>query len=256
MDEQALAVALSQVVAVAFYLYLGVRLAQRPVSPHSRVPARQFAIFWLGLALSAATSCALSFVAAFGSVPLGLETATLYANFVIVLVALWGLLTYLTYLYTGRSATLPFSILYAVEFGLLLYYASVRGIVGVTVVDGQVGPLYGPNTGGILGAVALLLLVFPEIIAALLYFRLYFRTTDPTVRYRVTLVSWGLFAYFLLNFFGVAPAIGPGLAGVVASRVLLLATIFVVLIAYYPPAWLRERYGVSSVEEPLPTASM
>lgn len=248
MNAEALAVAIAQVFAVGLYLYLGVRLAQRQVSPSSRLPARQFAVFWLGLALSASTSGAESFAAAFGSVPLGLEQGLLYANFVIVSVALWGLLTYLTYLYTGRGGLVPFTLLYGVEILLLFYYGMTRGIVGVSTANGAVNPIYGSASPGLLGLIALLLLVFPQFIAALLYFRLYFRTRDRTVRYRVTLVSWGLIAYFLLVF-DFIPPIGPGLVGVVVQRVLLLLSIVVILFAYFPPGSLRAAFGIRGIED-------
>jgi hypothetical protein len=249
MNSEALAVGVAQVIAVAFYLYLGARLLGRRVSSPSRLPAVQFSVFWFGVGISAATSAALSLIAAFQTPSLALETGLLYANLLIVSLALWGLLCYLVFLYTGRSATLPLSILYSVEFALLVYYVATRGVVGVSVVDGVVGPVYGPASTGALGVIAVLLLVFPEFVGALAYFRLFFQAREPTVRYRIALVSWGLVGYFLLALGNPGTLFGGGLVGAITGHVVLLLAVFAIAIAYYPPATLRKRYGVMSIEE-------
>lgn len=250
VDGEALTVAVSQCFAVALYLNLGIRLGGRPVPPSSKFPARQFSLFWIGLAVSASIAGVLSFIAAFGTVPIGLETGLLYANLVIVSVALWGFVTYIAYLYTGRSGLLPLTAVYALQVLLLVRFVAVRGIVAVSTANGAVNPVYGAAGTGLLDVIALLLLVVPPFLAALLYFRLAFRTRDGTIRYRVTLASWGLFAYFLLAF-GFVPPIGPGVLGVLIQRGLLLLSLVVIFLAYYPPLAVRENLGVRSIDEAL-----
>jgi hypothetical protein len=167
-------------------------------------------------------------------------------------VALWGLICYLAYLYTGREWTVPISILYAAEYGLLVYYVTAGRPDGVSVTLGSVNPTYGVTVTGPLLAAPILILVFPEFIGALLYLRLFFRTHDRTVRYRIGLVSGGLLAYFLFDFFDFGALVNGGLVGVVVGRLLIIGAALVVLLAYFPPRALRARFGVANIVEERP----
>jgi hypothetical protein len=247
VNDEALAAGLSSFLGVVVYLYIAGRLAQRKVSAEGRVPAMQFVLFWVALGGSAILSGVLSLDAVFQTPSLALVVTFLYLEVLVVCAALWGLLCYLAYLYTGRPWIVPLSILYAVEYGLLVFYVTAGRPDGVSVSLGSVSPTYGVAVTGALEAAPILILVFPEFIGALLYFRLYFRSHDRTVRYRIGLVSGGLIAYFLFDFFDLGPLVLGGLAGVVLGRLLILLAAVIVLLAYFPPQAIRTRLGVDNI---------
>lgn len=245
MDGDALVVGLSSLFAGGVYLYLGGRLASRHVSDEMWVPATQFALFWIALALSTDLSGLLSLVAAFYPPPLDVVVTFLYYNLLLISVALWGLTCYLFFLYRGRSVLIPVSVLYIVEYALLVYYVTAGRPDAVTVAAGSVNPHDAVAVSGALAIAAILLLILPELIAVVAYFTLYFRSDDPTVRYRVGLVSGGLMAWFLLSLLG--SLFGAGLVELTISRLLIIAAALVVLLAYFPPKRLRSRLGVAGI---------
>ena len=249
MDMDALISAIASFVGVAVYLYLGWRLSRRRVSPEARLPAAQFSLFWLGLAVSSAITGVESAIATVQTPTLAIVMTLLYLDILLVCLLLWALVGYLMYLFFGRGFVIPLSVLYATLYVLLLYFITASSPSSVTVTLGTVGTTFANSVQGPVFAVLLLVLIFPEFIGAILYFTLFFRTRDPTVRYRVTLVSWSLIAWFGLGFLNVGSILGGGLAGQIFVRSLGLLAALVILSAYYPPKAIRTRWGVASVEE-------
>jgi hypothetical protein len=249
MDDAALVSGIAAFVGVALYLYVGLRLSKRQVPPEMRLPARQFTIFWLGLGVVTAIGGAESLVAALQVPPLALVEALLYLNLLLVCVVLWGLVGYLLFLFTGRKFALPLSILYAALGVLLVYFIAASGPNSVTVVQGMVALGYASQIQGPILGILIVLLIGPEFLGAILYFTLFFRTRDPTVRYRVTLVSWSLIAWFGLGLLNVGSLLGGGLAAQVVSHSLGIFAAIVILLAYYPPQYIRSRFRVSGIDE-------
>lgn len=247
MDGDALVVGVSSFVAAAVYLYLGVRLGRRPVSEAMWLPAAQFALFWIGLAISSVLGGVLSVDAAFYSPPLGVVVAFQNYDAVVDIAALWGLTSYLFYLYSGRSVLVPISLLYVVEYALVVYYFAAGQPDGVTIAAGSVNPHYAMPVTGLFEILPVVLLVIPEFIAAIAYFTLFFRTRDRTVRYRVTVVSWGLVAWFLLDFLSGSSLFTGSLVALALSRVLLVVVTLVILSAYYPPKFVQSRLGIAAI---------
>lgn len=247
MNDQALVAGITALLGVVVYLYIGIRLARRTVSPEARLPAMQFAAFWIGIGASSALGGILSLIAVVQTPPLALVVAFLYYQLAVVCVALWGLVSYLAYLYTGRDLIVPITVLYVLEYALLTYYVSAGFPDRVSVTYGSVNPVYATTVSGLLVAVPILLLVFPELIAALAYFRLFFRTRDRTVRYRIALVSWGILAWFLLDFLNLGNDSGGNLFWLAVGRSLSLIAALVVLLAYYPPRMIRDRYQIARI---------
>jgi hypothetical protein len=104
--------------------------------------------------------------------------------------------------------------------------------------------------GGSLLFALLALLIAPEFIGAVLYFTLVFRSRDPTVRYRITLVSWSIILWFGLAALNLPDRLGGGLAVQLFSRSLGVVAALVILLAYYPPRAIRERLGVTGIDLP------
>jgi hypothetical protein len=250
LDNAALVVGVASFLEVAVYLYIGVRLYHRPVTAETRVPALQFSLFWVGLAASTTLGGIESLIAVFRTPPLALAVTFEYYDIVIVAAALWGLISYLYFLYTGRNGILPVTLLYVLEFGLIVYYISASMPNGVSVSDGTVSltlltPLTGPITD-----LAVLILVVPEFVAGFAYLRLYFRSRDRTVRYRIALVSGGILGWFFLDLADIASRSGGNLTWILVGSLLPIVAALVVLIAYYPPRYLRERFGIAAISEP------
>jgi hypothetical protein len=254
MNNEALVVGISSFLGVAVYLYIGGRLARRTVSPESRVPAMQFVLFWVGLAASTALSGILSLIATFRIPPTSLAITFEYYDIVVVAAALWGLISYLYFLYTGRSGLVPVTLLYVLEFGLLVYYVSASSPSGVNITYGQVVLAYHSTLSGPITDIAVLILVIPEFVAGFAYLRLFFRTHDRTVRYRIALVSGGILGWFFLDFVDFGSLSGGNLLWIFVGEGLLLVASLIVLMAYYPPRFIRERFGIAGISEgPKPT---
>jgi hypothetical protein len=109
MDSAALITAVASFVGAGVYLFLGWRLALRRVSAGARLPAAQFALFWLGLAAVTLGGAALSMLAVFTLPSDALVVTVVHLEILLLCAMLWGLLGYLSYLYTGRSYLLGWS---------------------------------------------------------------------------------------------------------------------------------------------------
>jgi hypothetical protein len=248
MNVASLVLAVVDFVAVAIYTFLGGRFSQRQVSPENRLPMLQFSIFWLGLALVTFIGAIESGAAAFVTPALSLVVTLYYIEILALCAVLWGLIGYLTHLYTGRNYLGSITALYVLLYVLLVYYITASAPDGVTVTLGAVGLRYATPVGGPILGILAVILVIPEFLCAILYFTLFFRTHDPTARYRIALVSWGLLAFFALDFVNVAARLGGGIAAVALDAVLGLIPALVILIAYYPPRVVRARFGVTNID--------
>jgi len=235
-------------VSAIIYVYVGVRFGRRQVSGESKMAARMFALFWLGLAATTASGGILSLTGALGDPNLGVVSAATYMNVVVISAALMGLLYYLVYLYTGRKEILmPLVALYSTLGVTLALYIASSNPTGVLVSRWSVGLTYARPLTGPFVLIVVGLLILPQLIAALVYFRLYFRLHDPTQRFRVAVVSWSLILWFGIGLL----AGGAGLSRFdwwqVASRGLGLGAALAILTAYYPPRWVKDRFGLTTV---------
>lgn len=243
------------VTAAGIYAYVGWRLGKRIISSaDARLAWGSFTVWWYGLAVTTLIGSLLSLFGSVGLMNFPLFVTATYVNILVICVALWGLLYYLIYLFTGdRRSLVPLAVFYMVYYVLLVYYitASIPGSVNVGRWTARLvydAPLTGPFF-----AILIALLLLPQIIGGLAYFTLYFRVSDVTQKYRVLLVSWSIIVWFLSPLF----ALGGGLAQEdwwqFASRLIGLAAALTILLAYLPPRWVKQRYGILSIsDESLP----
>ncbi|HZY71038.1 MAG TPA: hypothetical protein VFF67_08710 [Thermoplasmata archaeon] len=196
-----------------------------------------------------------SLVAAYTLPSLAAVLTLSYLEILVLCVVLWGLLGYLIYLFTGRNFTLVLSGVYAALYVVLLYYVTASAPSAVTVTHGSVGLV----TASTLSTPYLVLLglglLGPEIVGSILYFTLAFRTKDATVRYRVTLVSWSLIAWFGIGTLPIATLLGGGPAAQIFGRSVGVIAALVILLAYYPPRWIRDRLGVTAIDSASPATT-
>lgn len=218
-------------------------------SPAARRAGDAFGAFWVGLAATAGIGAVRIVLATLGwstpasSMALGVITHLALA------VEMWGLLSYLAYLFTGRNAW---------SWGIGALYATIA-VVGISLVATSTaapdvptrwGYLSGasqsaPPLAGLVLAVAYLL---PPIGGALAYASIIPRVSGAA-RYRVALVAWGLLTWFLTSIVLALPAATASDAAQIAGRVVTLGAILCVMAAYAPPSWVRRRYGIPPFAE-------
>jgi hypothetical protein len=237
--------------SAAIYFYVGHVLGRRrQTSPGTGMAWLMFVIWWYALALGTLFGGILSLLGAFGIVDLPLFTTITIIDLLTVCVALWGLLYYLIYLYTGNSSLLwPVGILYFLYYGYLVYFIEASDPIGVTVNRWNTSLQYQNTIRGPLYWGALLLLVFPQIIGSLAYFMLFFQVKATTQRYRILLVSWSIVIWFMSSFLASASGLAQQDWWQIVSRLIALAASLTILFAYQPPAWIKRRFGVAAIAE-------
>jgi hypothetical protein len=243
--------ALFALVSASIYAYVGWRLGKRLVSSsEARLAWQSFTVWWYGLAAITLIGGFLNLFGALGLTILSLFVTATYLNILVICIALWGLLYYLIYLFTGNSRLLvPLAIFYMIYYVLLVYYitASMPEDINVdrwrTAVDYR-APLTGPFF-----IMVLVLLLLPQIIGGFAYFTLYFRVKDITQKYRILLVSWSIIVWFVSPLAALAGGLAQQDWWQLVSRFIGLAAALTILMAYLPPRWLKQRYGIISLPD-------
>ena len=238
-------------IAASIYSYVGWRLSRRVISSSdARLAWGSFTIWWYGLAATTLIGGFLSLFGAFGLTSLPLFVTATYLNILIICLALWGLLYYLIYLFTGnRRSLVPLALFYIIYYVLLVYYitASIPGDVKISRWNTTLvyrAPLTGPFF-----VIVIILLLLPQIIGGFAYFTLYFRVSDVTQKYRVLLVSLSIIVWFLSPLIALSGGVGQQDWWQFASRFIGLAAALTILMAYLPPRWLKQRYGIISLSD-------
>ncbi len=240
---------LFSLVSASVYAFVGFRLGRRTAASSDVLVARGlFTVWWWCLAGSTFVTGVLSLFGSFGVANLPLFVTATYVNVLLICAALWGLLYYLFYLFTGgRRMLVPLTVFYLVYCGFLVYYITASSPGGVRIGRWSTSLLYSSEMTGPLFAVAVGLLLAPHILAALAYFTLCFRVRDATLRYRIVLVSWGIIIWFASPLVALASGKAQTDAWQVASKAVGLLATFIVLVAYLPPRWLQRGLGVRSI---------
>lgn len=239
------------VLCAGIYYYVGRVLSRRQqTSPGAGLAWLMFVIWWYALAAATLSGGILNLLGAFGIVNLYLFTTITLMNLLTICVALFGLMFYLLYLFTGSSRLLvSLGLFYFLYYALLVYFIQASDPIGVTVnrwnttLENQNvirGPLY---------LIALSLLVFPQIIGSLAYFMLFFQVKAPTQKYRILLVSWSIIIWFMSSFLASISGFSNQDWWQVVSRLIGLVAALTILFAYQPPSWIKRRFGVAAIAE-------
>jgi hypothetical protein len=176
-------------------------------------------------------------------------TAT-YINILVICLALWGLLYYLIYLFTGNRRSLaPLTLFYIIYYALLVYYITASIPESIDMERWRTTLAYRAPLTGPFFVILLVLLLLPQIIGGLAYFTLYFRVREATQKYRILLVSWSIIIWFLTPFLALAGGIAEQDWWQWVSRFIGLAAALTILMAYLPPNWVKQRYGVISLND-------
>jgi len=242
---------LFSIASAAIYGYVAARLRQRTISnPGARLAWQLFSLWWYCLAATTLVSGLLHLLGAFNIVSLPPFVALTYVNILLICIALWGLLYYLVYLFTGsRRILVPLTIFYVLYYALLVYTITAGDPAGVEITRWTTQLVYAHPLTGPFFTLALVLLVFPQILASLAYFTLFFHVREATQRYRILLVSWCIILWF-------GSALVASVAGLsqedwwqILSRLIGLGAAVGILLAYLPPEIIRRRFGIASIAE-------
>lgn len=235
--------------SASIYAYVGWRLSKRVISSsEARLAWGSFTVWWYGLAATTLIGGFLSLFGALGVTSLPLFVTAAYINILISCLALWGLLYYLVYLFTGNKRGLvPLAIFYMIYYILVVYYITAGMPHNVNVGRWETSLVYRAPPTGPFVAIVLAMLLLPEIIGGLAYFSLYFRVKEVTQKYRVLLVSLSIIVWFLSPLISLAGGLAQQDWWQFASRFIGLAPALTILMAYFPPRWLIQRYGIISL---------
>ena len=237
--------------AAGIYGYVGWRLSKRVISSaDARLAWWSFTVWWYGLAVTTLIGGFQNLFAVVGLTSLPLFVTAAYINILPACIALWGLLYYLIYLFTGNRRLLPLlAVFYMIFYVLLVYYTTAStpdrvevGRWSTTLINRT------PLTQPLFVILAVVLLV-PQIIGSIAYFTLYFRVTDVTQKYRILLVSGSIIIWFLSPYAALAGGLTQADWWQFVSRFIGLAAALTILMAYLPPHWLKQRYGIISLSD-------
>lgn len=245
LADAALALALA-----ALYAYVARVVRDRPTTSRDADRAKgAFVTWWVCLAGLTLVGGVRSALGGLDVLHVGVHAALSYLTLPLLVAALWGLVDYLLYIYTGsarwRGVTMAAHAALGVFFLGLVAWMGPRG---VTASDWSVTMEHARPLQGALLGVALALILLPTLLAAGAYLTLAFRVRDRTARYRIAMVSGA----FLL-WFGSA-AVASALGGArwwywwpLAARGVALFATLLILAAYRPPRAVRDALNVALV---------
>jgi hypothetical protein len=244
-----------QAVGAMLFGYVGYRISQRTVSGAARSAQRGFVVWWYGLAALNVLTIAFTLAGQATTLSTGALLTQLYLLIGLICVISYGLLSYLLYLYTGgRRIRLGLAVFYVVFFAFLVWLIQDMQPVAEIAEDGtsSLGYLNERPRGDPLLLAASLLLVGPLFAGGIAYGLLYFRVQGRSQKYRVAMVA-GAFIFWFGS--SITSTIVLNLAGIedtpiwwtLTSQLIGLAAAIMVLMAFQPPAWLRQRFGVQPV---------
>jgi hypothetical protein len=201
------------------YLAVAELLRRRRVAPQWQLPAALFRLWWVLL----------------GAVGNEAYFAALYLNFVILAASLACLLSYFSFLLSGKARYyLAIALFYFGYYVLLTYQVAASNPTGVLAGEWRTFHVGTPSPPWrrllVLAGLAL-----PQLIAAIAYLTLAFRITERPVRFRITMVAFSVIAWTTGVLLIAVPGFGSSPALQVASRGVGLLGAFLAILAYRPP---------------------
>lgn len=226
---------LSLVVAATFGR-VGWFLAGRSApSDDDRLANAMFGVWWLGLAASSALGAATNILAAAGALSLRSAVALQALSLTAICIALWALLYYLTFLFTGRRRYFwPLAVGYLVYAGWLFATMASWGPSSVQVSGWQATVVYAHPGQGLALIVLGALLLGPQMLAALALYGLAARLPGGPSRRRVLSVATGILLWFGSAVAGSATSVNGSVAWSVVQQGIGVLVAVMILAAYRP----------------------
>lgn len=226
-------------VASGLFLAAGLNLQARKVGPEDQRALDLFSLWWLGLAVYAASGASQDLVAASGVRPFLLFLILSYVQMVALCIGLWGLMYHVAYVVTGKRRLLfPLSTFYVTYYAVILFLVTRSLPQAVEASAWRTGLVYGDP---VMDAFAIaLLLVIPPLVGGGMYLVLSLQAREAPQRLRILLVTGSTFAWSAAMLAREASwsALLPALLGVLSG--------FSISWAYQPPTWLRRRLDAAS----------
>lgn len=240
------------------YFFIGYRLrAKTYADPSDAFAWRAFRAWWMGMSLNTLLNALAIVLFSLGITAMPLFFFFSFTSSVAAATALWGLLTYLLYVYTGKDRSRLVAVFYVGFIAFLFIALFLFQPNGVRMGDYAVAMDYSnPPTG--VGAFVfaisfILLLGLPPVIAAIGMFLLFLRIKERSAKYRAGLVSLGIFMIFGLAYilplilFPLGVRTGEISWWQPAMRIIGLLALGVIYFAYFPPTFIRRRFNVATV---------
>lgn len=233
------------------YFYVGHSLSQRHVaSQEARLAWDLFVAWWYALAGASVVTGGLNLLGGLGITSLPLFLTLTQVAVLILCIALFSLMYYLVYLFTGnRRMFMPLILIYSAYYILLMYYINLSTPNDVSIGRWNVSLTFQQQVTGPLVTLFAILLIFPQVIAGFAYFTLYFRVKENTQKYRVAVVSWSIIIWFLSSSIASLSGFSEADWWQILSRLIGLGATLAILMAYQPIPWIKQRLGVASISE-------
>lgn len=240
--------ALLAIAMAGLFGYVGAIMWRRRVpDADGQRAVRRFSVFWFGLALTTTISAVRLLLGYLGYLDVGTHVALSALAAVPTVALLWGLVSYLSYIYIGRRwALTAATVLHLAILAFVAYLLLSRVPVGVRAQPWSVVIDYETELPPALVGVAIAAILLPTLGAAIAYGTLFFQTDDRDARYRIGMTSGAFIQWFGGIGLAAAVSLNTHAAWPLVSRLLGLVATLMVLAAYRPPRWLRERLGLSS----------
>lgn len=207
--------------------------------PEERRANRLFGVWWLALAATVLLNALWEVAASVGVTGGPWLVATNFLYPLALCASVWGIVYYLAYVLTGRSRLFwgltAFYVLYAAA---LLALDAWIGPTGLNVGTWFVGWDYAhAGKGAALYAVAVVLLLLPQLASSVVLLGLYRRLQDPAQRRRILRTASGVLVWLLVPVVAEMLDLGRFEAWQAASHLVSLAAVLVIASGYYrPPA--------------------
>lgn len=236
-----------QLASAVLYLWVSGIVFKRPVEGEAKRANALFGVWWLALGLVFLLAPLLTVPPRIlGYEDLALAVSILNLLIVLIVVAVWGLVYYLVYLYTGNAKWFaPITTFYVLLAFLLLYWIALLNPTGF---DAEGRLAYA--RGDLSGAPALgLLFSVPVVIAALAYGSLFFRVKGTVAKYRIGMVAGGFILQFgwsvVSTALGLSRRYPDSLWLALVSNALGVVAAVAVLLAFRPIRAVRTRLGIT-----------
>lgn len=235
--------------AAAVFAYVGWRLRRRRVEGHHARAWNLFLLWWFAVAAEFATSGTISLLAGAGAIDHVGYATVIYLNLAFLAAAVFGLMYYLLYLFTGSPRVAYVLVpVYLFYWGLLTYMVTWMDPAGVGVGSWRAFLTFDRLIGPEFRTLSAALGRWVPIAGALAYLSVVRFADDPTKRYRVVLVAASVLVWAVSQEIASHVRLAPDW-WTVANRAAAVAAAVAMFLAYVPPAGLRRRLGVRSIDD-------
>lgn len=253
-----LAAALVAFLSAAAYGTIAWQIRKRaPADPHDQWALDHFVLWWAATAANILVAGLLYVAAAFDRITLAMQLADSLLQRVVLAVSLWGLLTYLLYLVTGKRYGRLTGVLYTAHAAFMVAVILYSRPSGVIVGAWRTDLTYGTEPTRILDLVNLVLIVLLPVFACIAYLIIGIRLPKgehAEQRYRAIIVSTALIFWWTV-------AVTAGQRALLelewlqlVNRALGLCAALAIVLAYNPPSMIRRRW-VRHASNPLNEAT-